>query len=245
MPTRRRLIIAGLLTLVAGLIILFPARVAYNWFAPPGTAISGIEGTVWSGSARHATVAGIYVANLRWQSKPLRLLTGKLAYAIEGSFSSGFIESDMALGFGGDIYLTNLTGSLPVRMLDQATGVAGMQGSLNVNFERLQFSDGLPVAATGVVEIRGLLLPLVAPTPIGGFRAEFFTQQDGVVASVKDTDGIFDLAGSLKLSSDRNYTFLGKLAAKPETPAQVREQMRFLGSPNERGQYELRLEGQL
>jgi len=120
-----------------------------------------------------------------------------------------------------------------------------MQGSLKVDFERLQLSDGMPVAAQGVVEVSGLLLPLVAPAPIGGFRAEFFTQQDGIVASVQDTDGILDLAGSLKLTSDRNYTFLGQLAAKPETPAQLREQMRFLGSPNERGQYELRLEGQL
>lgn len=245
MPTRRRLIIAGLLTLFAGLIILFPARVAYNWFAPPGIAVSGIDGTVWSGSARHVTAEGVYVANMRWQVRPLRLLTGKLAYSIAGSLASGFIESDVALGFGGDIYLSNLTGSLALQFLEQATGVAGMQGSLNVKFERLQLSDGLPVAAQGVVEVSGLLLPLVAPTPIGGFRAEFFTQQDGVGASVEDTDGIFDLAGSLKLTSDRNYTFLGQLAPKPETPAQVREQMRFLGSPNERGQYELRLEGQL
>ena len=46
MPTRRRLIIAGILTLVAGLIILFPARVAYNWIAPPGISLSGISGSI-------------------------------------------------------------------------------------------------------------------------------------------------------------------------------------------------------
>lgn len=245
MPARRRLIIAGILTLLTGLIILFPARVAYHWFPPPGIAISGIDGTIWSGSARHVTGAGIYVANMRWRSKPLRLLTGKLAYAIEGKLASGFFESDLALGFGGDIYLGKLTGSLPVGILEQATGVAGMQGILNIQFDRLQLSDGLPVAAEGEVEVSGLLLPLVSQTAIGGFRAEFFTQQDGVVASIEDTDAIFDLAGSVRITSDRNYQFLGQVAAKPETPPQVREQMRFLGSPNERGQYELRLEGQL
>ncbi len=245
MPTRGRLIIAGLLTLFAGLVILFPARVAFDWFAPPGIAISGTDGTIWAGSAKQVAVEGIYVANVSWRARPLRLLTGKLAYTIEGSLASGFIDSDLALGFGGDFYLSKLTGSLPVRILEQATGVGGMQGSLNIQFERLQLSDGLPVAAEGVVEVSGLLLPLVSQMPIGGFRAEFFTQQDGVVASVEDTDGIFELAGSLKITSDRNYQFLGQVAAKPETPPQVREQMRFLGTPNERGQYELRLEGQL
>ncbi len=245
MPTRRRLIIAGFLTLFAGLVILFPARVAYNWFAPPGIAMSRIDGTIWSGSAKHLSAGGVYATNVRWHSRPLHLLAGRLAFAVEGSLVSGFIESNLAFGFGGDIYLSELTGSLPVQLLEHATGVAGLQGILNIQFDRLHLSDGLPVAATGVAEVSGLLIPLVSQTPIGGFRAEFFTEQDGVVASIEDSNGIFDLAGSLRISSDRNYQFLGQVAAKPETPPQIREQMRFLGSPNERGQYELRLEGQL
>ncbi len=90
-----------------------------------------------------------------------------------------------------------------------------------------------------------ILLPLVSQSPIGGYRAEFFTQEDGVVASVQDTDGIVDLAGSLKLAADGAYEFRGQLAPKPETPPQLRQQLQFLGSANERGQYELRLEGRL
>ena len=60
-----------------------------------------------------------------------------------------------------------------------------------------------------------------------------------------DTDGIIDLAGSLQISPDRSYQFIAQLAAKADTPASVKQQMQFLGSPNERGQHELRLEGQL
>lgn len=88
------------------------------------------------------------------------------------------------------------------------------------------------------------MLPLVSPVPIGGFRAEFFTQGGGIGASVEDTDGLVDLAGSLNIGDDGNYRFLGLLAATPATPPQLQNQMLFLGSPNERGQYELRLEGQ-
>ena len=82
-------------------------------------------------------------------------------------------------------------------------------------------------------------------SPIGGYRAEFFTEDAGIVASVEDTDGVFELAGSLRISSDRSYVFAGQLAPKSETPPSVRQQMRFLGNPNDRGQYPLRLEGQL
>ena len=245
MPTRRRLIIVGCLTLVAGLIILFPARVAYNWFAPPGIALSGISGSIWSGAAQSMMIGDVYVGNLTWQARPHRLLLGQAAYALEGRPAGGFVECDFALGFGGSIYLNDLVGSVPMQVLERASGIRGLRGNASVDFEQLIFSDGAPVAAIGILEVTGLTLPLVATTSIGGYRAEFFTQQDGIVASVEDTDGVVDLAGSFELSRDRNYRFLGQLAAKPETPAQVRQQMIYLGTPNERGQYELRLEGRL
>ena len=190
------------------------------------------------------SIEGLYVSDIRWRAMPLKLITGKLAVAVSGDFASGFIETDVALGFGGDVYLSDLAGSFPAQSLQQMIGMTGLQGILNVQFEYLRFSDGLPVAADGTAEVSGLLLPLVSPVPIGGFRADFFTQDAGIGASIEDTDGLVDLAGSLDISDDGNYQFLGLLAAKPATPPQVREQMRFLGSPNERGQYELRLEGQ-
>lgn len=245
MPTRRWLIVAGVLTLFLALVILFPARVAFNWFAPPGVNLSGIDGTVWSGTANHMSIEGTYVADIRWRAMPLKLITGKMAVAVSGKFASGFVETDLALGFGGDIYLTNLAGSFPVQSLERSIGMTGLQGVLNVQFDYLHFSDGVPIEANGTAAVSGLLIPLVSRTPMGGFRAEFFTQVAGIGASVEDTDGVIDLAGSLEISDDGNYQFLGLIAAKPATPPQVKEQMRFLGSPNERGQYELRLEGQL
>ena len=58
-------------------------------------------------------------------------------------------------------------------------------------------------------------------------------------------DANVDLAGSLSIAADRTYEFVGRVAPKDDTPAEMREQMRFLGTPNERGQFELRLEGRL
>ncbi|MCH7980395.1 MAG: hypothetical protein IID59_02735 [Proteobacteria bacterium] len=50
MPTRRALIIAGVLSLFLALVILFPARVAFNWFAPPGISLGGIVAATAAGS---------------------------------------------------------------------------------------------------------------------------------------------------------------------------------------------------
>lgn len=245
MPAIRRLLIACAITLVAGLIITFPARVAYHWFAPPGIAMSGIAGSVWRGTATQANLAGLYLGELRWRLRPLALLRGRASFDIEASPAGGVLEGNAAIGFGGDVYLARTRAALPLDALARLVGVPGLRGTATANIEQLRVRDGLPIAADGNAEVRGLVLPMVSPQSIGGYRIEFFTQDDGVVASVEDTDGYVDIAGRLLLSGDRSYEFLGQLAPKPETPPAVVNQMRFLGSPNARGQHELRLEGQL
>lgn len=244
-PTRKTLIVAGLLTFVAALVLLFPARVAYHWFAPPVVQLSGIEGSVWSGSAAEASAAGIYLRDLKWRLRPLRLLTGAVAASIEAKPSSGFLEGDVALGFGGDISLANVNGSLPLQAFAGIAQMPGLSGSASVQFDRLRLRGGLPVAADGTVAVANLVVPMIDASSIGGYRAEFFTDGDAVIGSIEDVDGVFDLAASLTLSADRSYQFVGKVAATDRTSQKLRGQLRFLGSPNDRGQHDIRLEGRL
>lgn len=245
MLTRSRFVIIGVITLLLGLLIVFPARVAHYWFTPASVAISGIQGSIWRGHALEGEIGGIYVRNLNWRMQPWALFTGELAYSIEADTVSGFINGDAAIGIGGSAALRNFTASLSLQSMQSIVGMPGLGGTANLQFERLVFEDGIPVAAEGTLEIANLLAPLIHRSSVGGFRAEFFTQESGIIASVEDTDAVVELAGSLSVSSDRTYQFIAQVAPKDTTPANLREQMRFLGTPNERGQYDLRLEGQL
>ena len=241
----KALVAVGLLTFVAAFVVLFPARVAYHWFAPPAVQAGGLDGSIWSGSATEVTAAGFYLRDVKWRLKPLRLFTGKLAAAVQAKPSSGFLEADIAAGLGGDVRLANVNASLPLRDFAAIVRMPGLAGNASLQFEELRIRDGLPVAAVGTVAIADLVAPLVDPSSIGGYRAEFFTEDDAVVASVEDVNGVFDLAGSLRVSADRNYQFLGKVAATGNTSEKLKQQLRFLGTPNDRGQHDIRLEGQL
>ncbi len=240
-----RLAAAGVVTFLLGLIILFPARVAYEMFVPDGVAVSGLSGSIWRGSARELSAGGIYVRDIEWRVKPLALLGGRFAVAVEAAPSGGFVEADVSLGLGGSIRMTDLNASLSLNSLSDLVGMGALSGTANARFERLEFEDNFPVNANGSVELANVFAAVVAREPIGGYLAEFQSADGVITASVEDTDGVFDIAGQLQLTPDRNYLFLGLVAPKDTTPARQREQMRFLGSPNERGQYELRLEGQL
>lgn len=241
----KTLVVIGLLTFGAAFVGLFPARVAYNWFAPPIVQLSGLQGSIWSGSATEASAAGLYLRDLKWRLRPLRLFTGKLAASVAASPSSGFVEAVVAAGLGGDITLTNVSGSLPLGDFAAIARVPGLSGNASVQFEKLRISDGLPVAAEGTLAVADLVAPMVDPSSIGGYRAEFFTNDNAIVASIEDVNGVFDLAGSLTVSADRTYQFIGKVAATPATSEKLRGQLRYLGSPNDRGQHDIRLEGQL
>ena len=240
-----RLIKAGLLVFVIGLVVSFPARVAYRWFAPAEFVASGISGSIWSGRAAEASAAGNYFRDLNWNIRLLDLFTAKLGYAIESKLSSGFVEGNIAVGLGGSLRATELRATLPLASLQSLSGIAGMRGSASVDFSRLEIANGMPTSAQGTVEISGLTVPLVSRDPIGGFKAEFFSQESGIAASLEDTNAVIDLAGSLQLTADGGYQLLAQLSATDQTPAAIRQQLQFLGPANDRGQHELRLEGTL
>ena len=72
MKFRTRYLAIGLVTLLLGLVIFFPARVAYRWFVPDTISFAGISGSVWNGGAREAyaqrVVQAISAINLLQQS---------------------------------------------------------------------------------------------------------------------------------------------------------------------------------
>ena len=175
----------------------------------------------------------------------LALITGAAAFSIEGRPANGFVEGDVSIGFGGAISMRDVNAALSLQSMESLLGISGLRGDVVVKFEELKLVDNFPQSATGSVEVANLLVPTINRSPIGGYRAEFFTQDTGVAASIEDTDGVVDIAGSLQLAEGRSYQFVAQLAAKENAPASIRQQLQFLGSANARGQHEMRIEGQL
>lgn len=245
MASPKRLILAGIATLIIGLISTFPARVAYQWFAPGELKLGGISGSIWRGAAAQGSAGGVYLTNIKWRFRPLGLLTGKLQFATSGNPASGFFDADIALGAGGSFTLSDVAAAVPLSALADAFPLSGIEGDVSLQFEELVIKGGVPVEATGTINIANLVSRYLAPTPLGDFRAEFQTADDGILGSVEAVSGVLELAGTIRLTQDRNYKFVGQVAAKPNAPLSITQQLQFLGTPNSRGQREFRLEGQL
>lgn len=245
MRHRGRLILAGIVTLVIGLVVTFPARVAYRWFAPPELRLAGISGSVWRGTASRGQAAGIYLTNVAWDFKPLALLAGELAFSTRSNPASGFLDAEVAVGIGGDVTMSDVTGAVSLVSLAGAFPLSGVEGDVSLRFEELVIEGGLPVGATGTVSIANLVSRYLSPTTLGDYRAQFHTADDGISGAVEAVSGVLELDGTIRLMPDRTYQLIGEVAARPGAPAAVVRQLEYLGSPNSRGRREFRIEGQL
>jgi general secretion pathway protein N len=245
MASAKRLIAVGVAALVLGLIATFPARIAYQWFAPGELALSGISGSIWNGAATQLSAGGLYLSELTWRFRPVSLLGLKAGYAVSGRVPSGFLESNVAFGPGGHVYLDDLTAAIPLAYFDPLLPMTGIAGDAGVQFRRLTLADGFPVTADGTVNISGLILRALAPSALGDFRAVFQTNDGVISAVVEDVSGVLDVNGNLVLQSDGTYSFVGQVAPTANVPAAVVEQLRFLGSPDPQGRREFRFEGSL
>jgi general secretion pathway protein N len=241
----KRLIFLGLIVFLAVMVTTFPARVAYTWFAPAELQLSGIEGSIWNGSAAEGFAAGAYIQNINWQLKPMALMSGKLAYQTSSNPASGSMISEVAVGMSGELTLSNLTGKLPLDLVHPTFQQNGIRGDISLEFDSIVISNGMPSTIVGSVTIADFFVPNLSTSTLGDFNADFNTTDGNVVGSVKDIDAVVDVAGTINLNPDRSYSFIGTVAPTSATPASIVNQLVFLGSANEYGQHDFRFEGQL
>ena len=246
MASPQRLILAGIATLVIGLIISFPARVAYQWFAPAELKLSGISGSIWHGAAAQGAAGGVYLTNVEWSFRPLGLLEGKLRFATSSNPASGFLDADIAIGAGGSLTMSDVAAAVSLASMADALPLSGIEGDVSLQFEELVIKDGVPIEAVGTVNIANLVSRYLSPTPLGDYRAEFQKADDGVLGSVHALSGVLELEGStIKLTEDGEYEFAGKVLAKPAAPAAVEQTLKFLGTPDARGFRDFMFPGRL
>jgi len=241
----KRYFFAGFIVFLCVLVATFPARVAYNWLAVPGVTLSGISGSVWNGSATEGLAGGAYIRDLSWQLKPLTLFTGKLAFATSSKPVSGSLVADVAIGFDGDLALSNLSGNVPLDLVHQSLQDSGISGDVTLNFASLVLQNGVPIIAQGDIRIANFYVAQLSSAPLGEFRVDFRTTDDGIIGELDDVSGVLDVDGVISLKRDRSYSVIGEVAARTSAPPSVAGQLRYLGSPNERGMSEFRLEGEI
>jgi len=243
--SRKSLIAIGAATFFAGALLLFPARVAYNWLVPDTVKLSGIRGSIWNGKVVEGSAGGIYFTGLSWRFKPLALFTGKAVFDTSINTTGGPISMSFGVGPGGRLSMKDVTGSLSLAAIHPALQQNRIDGMLNIQLQSLVLENGWPTEIIGSVGVGNLVAGALGPDSLGNFRAEFTTEQKVIAGLVEDAGAVLDVTGTISLTDDRGYAMVGFVSPNDETPPAINQNLRFLGSADANGQRQFRFEGSL
>jgi hypothetical protein len=252
MPKQTWLIFFGLSAYLAFAINQFPASTAYRWFAPSELSLTGVEGTIWSASARLGSYEQFYFENLNWKLDPVQLLLFRITGEIEASFLGGFI-STRASFFDNQALLTSLRGGTTMSALREFLPIRGTEGQINLDLDEVSFIDSWPTHAQGTITLRSVAVPPLVPNSNGTliqlgnhFITLDETPEGGLSGSFSDQGGPIESSGSWMLNMNKDFLIEGVLKARPSADAALIQGINFMTSePDEAGNREFSFAGSL
>ncbi len=213
--------------------------------------IRGATGTLWHGKAEGINLQKIDLGQLQWQFEPTELLSGGFAFSTR--FGRGAALDWNGKGIFG--YSTNgpyakgvlvsvKTASL-MKQIKMAIPVK-IEGQLELTLNNYQFSAPWCEMAEGelVWSDAQLKTPLGAVNPVEAIAT--LACQDSMITlkSVQDSAQLSS-EFSVELHPDATYKISGWVKPGDQLPQKVESQLKWLGSPNSKGQYKINHVGRL
>lgn len=245
-------IVFGLVAYCLFLVAALPADRAFlvlqhrSEFLAKRVWVSGLTGTVWSGLAPEAMLAGVACRDLAWDFRPAGLLVGRLNLMVSFQVPDGTVHGLVSLGRGG-IVIRALEADLPVAFVAAQldTMGVGVAGTLSAHLERLALQDGRITEAIGTVVWGGAQVTAEQQISLGDLQAKLTTQDGGVQGVLADGGGPLAAQGTVTLAADGAYAFKGSLGARDNAQPALKETLQLLGRPDKDGTVQVALSGQL
>ena len=246
----RWLLMTAALAFVLSLIANLPAALLYAGLRPAESPVQafGLQGPWTQGAASGITVGGRLVAqDLRWQFKPLHLLLGRAAFAVEGGGELATLQGVIAASPRAvRLHDLRLAGSLKRLAATAGHGYLPVDGQLGGEIAMLVLVNGFVDSAEATINLQGLAWTLARePMTLGDFRVQISTTPEAIRADITSPAGPLEAQGQARLFPDKRYEADIALKLKPTAGIMLGNYVRSLGAPDTEGWYHLRQKGQL
>lgn len=236
--------------LTSSLVAHVPA--SWAWQQVPKLAslqISGIDGTLWQGQAAQVRWQGKNLGRMQWDMRVLPLLMGSVKLDVR--FGQG---SDMGLTGRGVVgyrsagpFAENLLVSVPATEMMQfaPSGVpVTVAGNLELTLRDYQFAAPYCETLEGTLAWSGAEVS----SPLGGLNpgpviADLSCDNGKVLADMKQDSPQVMSQWNVSLAQGNNYALAGWFKPGAEFPPQLGQQLKWLGSPDPKGQYRITYSG--
>ncbi len=141
--------------------------------------LSGIRGTVWSGSAASATIGGLPVQDVRWQVRPWTLLTGRVGGKVEARLPDGFLSTGITASTSR-VQFNDLRGGASLATIASLLPLRGIRGQASVALSSFEIENGWPTRVLGELKLAALEVASFVPSggsssmvPLGDYTVTF------------------------------------------------------------------------
>lgn len=250
MRPRDKLIAAGLLAFVSGLVALMPAQFVFGLIAA-GARISGTTGTLWGGAANAVQLGSVRLGHTEWSLRPAALLSARLGAEVSTRWADGSGHGYLTIGFGGAIACEDCEISTSISALRAWAPVPPIGGTLDLDIKVLDIKDGWARRVVGTARVIDMPLGLggqALPTGAQGsyeasFNADPVPEGGLIEAVVTDVGGALQVTGQLRLTPPGNYQVAGTAQARPDAPAALTSSLPLLGPQRSDGSHEFAFSG--
>jgi general secretion pathway protein N len=248
MSRRVSLIAAGTAAFAVFLVAMIPA-VQLSKRLPAGYAMTGVNGTIWSGQAAEFRIDGQPVGAFEWFCRPWHLVMLRWSCRATLQPRGGQFTADLSGGFRGDgLEATNIHGQSPIAAFEGIATPSGWTGRLELDIERIRIVDRRAGEATGKMFVRELRAPGAGGAELGDFElvvGEGAVGTDRLTGRLSDLGGPLRVRGAIELMSDGQYFMSGEAAPGPGAGPAIFDTLSFLGPPDASGRRPFSIEGTL
>lgn len=245
-----RYIVIGLAAFVFGLVAFLPARVAAGWAEQAAPlSFGGVTGTVFHGRASYVSGPGGAVENLGWTMHPAALLLGRLSADLEINSDLGGFSAQASRSLFGQTTFEKVRGSASAGWLAKLGGYTflPLSADVRVDISEASFDDDLRFdALSGEIRVANTRWELFnPPVPLGRFTTALSKADDGIRATIVQSEGPLALDGQLSTDETRRYQMDVRLRARAGADERLGQMLDQLGPAGPDGWHQVREKGQL
>lgn len=259
LPFNIRYLVLGVLAYVMVLVLTIPAQQVYAYWQSSRSAnryfsLSGINGSVWSGTAEQAVIQGQVFNHVEWTLRPWTLILGKVGLSWrfqlpgksgEASYGQGTTE----LGLGGSIDFPELEASIPAATAANMARLGALRpgGTLDLNLEDVEWDGQALVSAEGQIVWRKAGVSLMKPVALGDLTLKLETSDKDIKGIISDNGGPLSAQGVITLAADGRYQFNGTFATRGDVSGDktLENALRSMGRPGPDGKVRVNYSGNL
>ena len=249
----RWLLLAGVLALLAGLVLKAPAAWLIAQAMPENAPVRllGVSGEVRGGRIQTIELAQLrppkQLGPARWQLKPLSLLWLHPSLTLDIS-APVLARGQLRLSPLGSAHFNDwrATGDLTELAALAGYSFLPIKGQIGLAIEHLDIAGPLPESVAGTADLLGLQWQLGRQTlDLGDVHADLATVEAEQVATLSAPRGPLDLEGTARIDAEGRYDVNLRVKPKADAPPQLVNLLRGLGRPDAQAWYTLRYRGQL